>query len=51
MSSQEQFNRNLCAFLSRATTPFHAVSAMAEQLETAGFNLLADGLREISLRD
>ncbi|MCB1731368.1 MAG: M18 family aminopeptidase [Halieaceae bacterium] len=40
---QEQFNRELCAFLSRATTPFHAVAEMVRQLREAGFSQLEAG--------
>ncbi len=40
---QEQFNRELCAFLSRATTPFHAVAEMVRQLQEAGFTQLEAG--------
>ena len=40
---QEQFNRELCAFLSRATTPFHAVAEMVRQLREAGFSQLQAG--------
>ena len=39
MSSSE-FNAGLCDFLSRATTPFHAVSAMTTALREAGFECL-----------
>jgi aspartyl aminopeptidase len=42
MNTQEQFNRALCEFLSRGTTPFHAVDAMAQQLEAAGYERLAE---------
>lgn len=44
MSKQEQFNREMCDFLSRATTPFHAVNAMAEQLDAAGFEKLQEDI-------
>jgi aspartyl aminopeptidase len=40
---QEQFNRELCTFLSRATTPFHAVAEMVRQLREAGFSQLDVG--------
>ena len=40
---QQQFNRELCAFLSRATTPFHAVAEMVRQLQEAGFSQLQAG--------
>jgi aspartyl aminopeptidase len=39
----EQFNRRLCDFLTEATTPFHAVRAMARQLDEAGFAALPEG--------
>ena len=42
MMSQSDFNAGLLAFLSRATTPFHAVQAISEQLEAAGFLPLKD---------
>jgi aspartyl aminopeptidase len=35
--SQQDFNAGLCAFLGEASTPFHAVAAMARALEAAGF--------------
>ena len=35
--TQEEFNRDLCKFLHRATTPFHAVELMACELADAGF--------------
>jgi aspartyl aminopeptidase len=42
--NQDAFNRQLCGFLSAATTPFHAVSEMAKHLIAAGFShLAADG--------
>jgi len=40
---QEQFNREFCAFLSRATTPFHAVAEMVSRLREAGFSHLDAG--------
>lgn len=39
----DSFNDGLVAFLSRATSPFHAVREMVQQLEAAGFAALADG--------
>tara|TARA_R110002073_G_scaffold2998_13_gene20062 strand:+ start:2331 stop:3638 length:1308 start_codon:yes stop_codon:yes gene_type:complete len=39
---QEEFNRQLCNFLSVATTPFHAVAEMVSQLTAAGFTRLTD---------
>ena len=41
MDSQE-FNRQLCAFLEVATTPFHAVRELAQRLEQAGFTRLQE---------
>lgn len=38
--NSSDFNRGLCDFLSRATTPFHAVAAMAATLREAGFESL-----------
>jgi aspartyl aminopeptidase len=43
--SQQQFNHDLCHFLGRATTPFHAVAAMCEQLREAGFEALPEEQR------
>ncbi|MFV0477291.1 MAG: M18 family aminopeptidase [Parahaliea sp.] len=39
---QQQFNTALCRFLEQATTPFHAVSAMAEALLQAGYQRLRE---------
>ncbi len=39
MTSQH-FNTDLLAFLTEATTPFHAVAALVGRLEAAGFNRL-----------
>ena len=36
------FNDGLLAFLRRATTPFHAVAALAEALEEAGYSALPE---------
>ncbi|MFT6955332.1 MAG: aspartyl aminopeptidase [Halieaceae bacterium] len=41
--SQQQFNQQLCDFLSRSTSPFHAVLNMIEALTAAGFSRLAEG--------
>ena len=41
--NQRQFNLQLCQFLERATTPFHAVKLMSAQLAEAGFKRLEDG--------
>lgn len=43
MYNQQDFNEGLCEFLSRATTPFHAVAAMVSEFEAAGFKALAEG--------
>ncbi len=40
--NQEQFNRELCQFLGKATTPFHAVAEMSARFEGAGFSRLAE---------
>ena len=40
--NQHEFNRQLCHFLAAATTPFHAVSEMAQRLTAAGFIRLTD---------
>jgi aspartyl aminopeptidase len=42
VTTHEQFNRGLCDFLSRATTPFHAVAELQKQLENAGYSRLAE---------
>ncbi len=42
MTTTEQFNSGLCEFLSRATTPFHAVAELERQLQDAGFTRLAE---------
>ncbi len=39
---KQQFNRSLCEFLEQATTPFHAVEALAARLAAAGFQALDD---------
>jgi len=41
--AQKKFNRQLCQFLERATTPFHAVELMSAQLAEAGFTALNEG--------
>ncbi len=38
--AQQKFNKELCQFLERATTPFHAVELMAGKLADAGFTAL-----------
>ena len=38
----DEFNEKLCDFLGVATTPFHAVTEMAKQLEAGGFARLAE---------
>jgi len=46
--NQEEFNRQLCDFISCASTPFHAVTELSRRLEEGGFNRLnEDGLREL----
>ena len=42
--NQDEFNRQLCAFLAAATTPFHAVAQIAKRLQAAGFIRLADSV-------
>jgi aspartyl aminopeptidase len=37
-----RFNHDLLPFLQRSPTPFHAVTSMAERLEAAGFQRLAE---------
>ncbi|MEQ8516884.1 MAG: M18 family aminopeptidase [Chromatocurvus sp.] len=49
MNSTE-FNSGLCDFLSRATTPFHAVAAMTAALREAGFEPLDDAGQGTSTR-
>jgi aspartyl aminopeptidase len=39
---QDEFNRQLCSFLTDATTPFHAVAQMIKRLTPAGFTRLND---------
>jgi len=39
---EAQFTQGMLDFIQRATTPFHAVQAMAEMLETSGFQRLAE---------
>lgn len=41
-SSPDAYNRDLCQFLTEATTPFHAVAAMVKRLQAAGFLTLAE---------
>ena len=46
--NQQQFNAELCDFISRATTPFHAVAQLSRLLEAGGFTKLGeDGVREL----
>jgi aspartyl aminopeptidase len=40
--NQQDFNQQLCEFLTRATTPFHAVSLIEASLLEAGFTALED---------
>jgi aspartyl aminopeptidase len=43
MNTAENFNQDLCNFLARSTTPFHAVVEMACQLAGAGYVHLEEG--------
>lgn len=46
--NQQQFNAELCDFISRATTPFHAVAQLSRHLEAGGFTRLGeDGVRDL----
>ncbi len=46
--NQEEFNRQLCDFISRASTPFHAVAELSRRLEEGGFTRLSEeGVREL----
>ncbi len=38
--NQQEFNQQLCDFISHASTPFHAVAEIARRLEEGGFNRL-----------
>ena len=40
--NQDEFNRQLCSFLTAATTPFHAVLEMVKRLTSAGFTRVTD---------
>jgi aspartyl aminopeptidase len=40
--NQQQFNAELCDFISRATTPFHAVAELSRHLEAGGFSRLGE---------
>ena len=40
--NQQQFNAELCDFISRATTPFHAVAEVSRHLEAGGFTRLGE---------
>jgi aspartyl aminopeptidase len=40
--NQADFNQQLCEFIGRATTPFHAVQELAARLDAAGFVALAE---------
>jgi aspartyl aminopeptidase len=49
MKMYEDFNKQLCEFIGRAVTPFHAVAEMSARLEKAGFiALAADGGSELA---
>jgi len=41
--AQNKFNGQLCQFLERATTPFHAVELMSAKLAESGFTALSEG--------
>ena len=41
--SQQNFNKQLCHFLGRSSTAFHAVQSMSCSLAEAGFQLLEEG--------
>jgi aspartyl aminopeptidase len=46
--NQQQFNAELCDFISRATTPFHAVAQLSRHLEAGGFAKLGeDGVKDL----
>lgn len=40
--NQDEFNQQLCRFLSAATTPFHAVAEMVKRLTSAGYTPLVE---------
>lgn len=40
---QSSLNRELCAFIRRSPTPFHAVATMAARLDEAGYRRLDEG--------
>ena len=42
MQTEQDFNTGLLDFLGKASTPFHAVSEMAERLSQAGFERLQE---------
>jgi len=47
--NQQQFNTELCDFIARASTPFHAVAELSRHLETGGFKKLTEegGVQEL----
>ncbi len=45
MSESREYNQQFFPFLTAATSPFHAVSAMAQQLEKRGFSQLTENSR------
>jgi len=48
--NQQKFNRELCAFIGAATTPFHAVAELARRLEAGGFESLDEaGTEELEV--
>ena len=46
--NQQEFNQQLCDFISRASTPFHAVAELSRRLEEGGFTRLnEEDVREL----
>jgi len=46
--NQQEFNHQLCDFISRASTPFHAVAELSRRLEEGGFTRLnEEDVREL----
>ena len=46
--NQQEFNQQLCNFISRASTPFHAVAELSRRLEEGGFTRLnEEDVREL----
>ena len=42
---RQKFNQQICDFIDRSPTPFHAVQNMAQLLDEAGFIVLHRGNR------